>query len=311
MIAPTTTQQQIRTSRIQGLRVGGISVGLTTPAIAFYAIFALVPMAIAIYLSFFRWDGLTAPIATGFANWAAITNSVTVHAILLTLEMMALTWVIQTPISLLLGVFMAGPQRYRAVLSVLYFVPLLFSSVAIGITWEELLDPNFGLVNVLLRTIGFGGLAKPWLGDPSITFYVLIGVIAWQFIPFHSLLYLAGARQVPGQLYEAASIDGAGRVAQFFHITLPQLKYTVITSSILMLTGSLTYFDLIWVMTQGGPGYATRILPLQMYIVAFQNEQFGYGSALAVLLAIAGITLSVVMLTVTGFTKMASQMEGL
>jgi raffinose/stachyose/melibiose transport system permease protein len=206
---------------------------------------------------------------------------------------------------------MAGIQRYRAVLSVFYFIPLLFSTVAIGLTWESILDPNFGALDILLRAIGLTSLAQGWLGDPKLAFFVVLALISWQFIPFHALLYLGGARQIPRELYEASEIDGATRTQQFFLITLPQLKYTITTSTTLMLTGSLTYFDLIWVTTQGGPGYATRILPLQMYITAFQNETVGYGSALAVLLAVFGILLSLILLRFTGFTRMSSQLEGL
>jgi raffinose/stachyose/melibiose transport system permease protein len=224
---------------------------------------------------------------------------------------MILSWLVQTPLSLLIGVFMAGTQRYRSVLSTFYFIPLLFSAVAIGLTWVSLLDPNFGLVDTLLKTIGLSGLAKGWLGDPKLAFLVVLAIICWQFIPFHALLYLGGARQIPKELYEAATIDGAGQIQKFFAITLPQLKYTIITSTTLIFTGSLTYFDLFWVTTGGGPGYATRVLPLQMYITAFPNEQIGYGSVIAIVLAVFGVVLSVILLRFTGFTKMSSQLEGL
>ena len=289
-----------------------LSVLLTGPALIFYALFALFPMVIAIYLSFENWNGISQPVWIGLANWSKLfTDSVTGNAIVLTAIVMILTWLIQTPISLLLGVFMAGKQRYRSVLSVFYFIPLLFSTVAIGLTWTSILDPNFGLIDDLLRASGLGSLAKGWLGDPNLALYVIILLIGWQFIPFHSLLYLGGARQIPRELYEAASIDGAGTMQNFFDITLPQLKYTIITSSTLMLTGALTYFDLIWVTTGGGPGYATRILPLHMYITAFVDQNIGYGSALAVLLAFLGIFISLILLRVSGFTRMSSQLEGL
>ncbi len=289
-----------------------VAVIWATPALAFYVLFALVPMFIALYLSFTQWNGLSPEVWVGGKNWVALlSDAVSGHALILTFELMVLSWIVQTPISLLLGVFMAGFQRYRSVLSVFYFIPLLFSTVAIGLTWDSILDPNFGLLNTLLRTIGLSGLAKGWLGDPSLAFYVIVALISWQFIPFHALLYLGGTRQIPRELYEAASIDGASRTQQFFSITIPQLKYTIITSTTLILTGSLTYFDLIWVMTGGGPGYATRVLPLQMYITAFQNEMVGYGSTLAVLLAVVGIVLSILLLRFSGFARMASQREGL
>src|SRR5947209_3715945 len=289
-----------------------VAVLWTMPALVFYALFALVPMAIAVYLSFTQWNGLSPEVWVGWKNWIALfSDSITGHALILSFELMVLSWVIQTPISILLGIFMAGRQRYRSVLGVFYFIPLLFSTVAIGLTWTALLDPNFGLLNTLLRTIGLPGLARGWLGDPHLAFYVIVALISWQFIPFHSLLYMGGVRQIPKELYEAAKIDGAGTFQQFFSITIPQLKYTVITSSILILTGSLTYFDLIWVTTGGGPGYATRILPLHMYITAFPNQSVGYGSVLAVLLAVVGIVLSFILLRFTSFAKMSSQREGL
>jgi raffinose/stachyose/melibiose transport system permease protein len=183
--------------------------------------------------------------------------------------------------------------------------------VAIALTWQTMLDPNFGVLNILLDSMGLHFLAKVWLGDPGLAFYVVMVIISWEFIPFHALLYLGGARQIPKELYEAANIDGSGHVQNFFRITLPQLKYTVITSTTLIFTGSLTYFDLFWVTTQGGPGYATRVLPLQMYITAFQNGQVGYGSMIAVVLAAFGILLSFILLRFTGFSKMSSQLEGL
>ncbi len=293
-------------------RANWVAVVWIAPALIFYAMFALIPLFIALYLSFTQWNGLTQATWVGLQNWITLfSDSVTGHSLILTVEVMLLSWLIQTPLSLLLGVFMAGLQRYRAMLGVFYFLPLLFSTVAIGLTWESILDPNFGLLDILLKSIGLSSLAKGWLGDPNLAFPVLMVVIAWQFIPFHALLYLGGRRQIPKELYEAASIDGAGVIDNFFSITLPQLKYTIITSTTLIFTGSLTYFDLIWVTTQGGPGYATRVLPLQMYITAFPNQSVGYGSAIAVVLALFGIALSLLLLRFTGFTRMASQLEGL
>ena len=284
----------------------------TAPALVFYLAFAIIPLFIALYYSFTSWNGLSTATWIGLGNWIALfSDHVTLNSLNLTIQVMIISWIVQTPISILLGVFLAGKQPYRNVFGVLYFLPLLFSAVAIALTWQNMLDPNFGLVNPLLTAIGLSGLERGWLGDPNLAFYTVLVIVSWQFIPFHTLLYLGGARQIPKELYEAATIDGGGRIQNFFAITLPQLKYTIITSTTLIFTGSLTYFDLFWVTTQGGPGYATRVLPLQMYITAFQNEQVGYGSMIAVVLALFGIVLSFVLLRFTGFSKMSSQLEGL
>ncbi|MCL2464569.1 MAG: sugar ABC transporter permease, partial [Micrococcales bacterium] len=203
-------------------------------------------------------------------------------------------------------VFMAGRQRYRAIMSVLYFLPLLFSSAATGIGFGGMLDPNFGLFS----HTGLGFLMQDWLGQDWALFTVLV-VIMWAFVPFHSLLYQAGVRQIPAMLYEASMIDGASPWKQFWHITLPQLKYTIVTSSPLMLVGALTYFDLFYVMTQGGPGDATRILPLDMYLTGFRAFDMGKASAISVILVAVGLTLSLSLNKMSGAQQMESQQEGI
>ncbi|GLY66128.1 carbohydrate ABC transporter permease [Amycolatopsis taiwanensis] len=279
---------------------------LAAPALVLFGVFALVPLAGVVVLSLMKWDGVADPAWTGLGNWtAALSDPATGHAIWLSVQVMVFSWLFQTPVSLLLGVLIARRGRYRAVLGVLYFLPMLLSSAAIAIAFKALLDPNFGLS----RAFGANWLSQDWLGDPSITLYVVIFVIAWQFVPFHTLLYQAGVRQIPAQLYEAAQLDGAGVVRQFFHITLPQLRYTIITSSTLMLVGSLTYFDLVFVLTSGGPGNATRFLPLDMYLNGFSNNDMGRASTLAVLLVVAGLALSLGLARLANFSR-GSQLEG-
>jgi raffinose/stachyose/melibiose transport system permease protein len=281
---------------------------LVLPALAMFVVFALLPLAGAVVLSFTRWDGLGAIGWAGPANWSSVLKDpVTGHALLLTVKIMVVSWLVQTPISLLLGVFTAGTQRYRAWLAALYFVPLLLSSAAVALAFKAILDPHFGIG----AAPGLGILAQNWLGDPDLVLYVVIFVIAWQFVPFHTLLYQAAVRQIPGSLYEAATIDGAGRLQQFRYITLPQLRGTFITSSTLMVTGSLTYFDVVFVLTGGGPGNATRLLPLDMYLTGFTANDMGAASVLAVILVVIGLALALALTRFTGFSRMRSEQEGL
>ena len=283
---------------------------MVVPALVMFGLFALLPMAIVVVLSFTRWDGLTTPAWAGTANWAHLfTDPVTRHSIWLTVQVVVLSWLIQTPISLLLGVYLAGKQRYRALLAVIFFIPLLLSSVAIALAFRYLLDPNFGLTQSW-HTAPLSWLNHDWLGDQTLVLYTLIFIIAWQFIPFHTLLYQAGTRQIPASLYEAARIDGASGAQQFWQITLPQLRNTMVTSTTLIIVGSLTYFDLVFILTGGGPGYATRLLPLDMYITGFQDHQFGQASAIATLLVIIGMLVSLGLVRFSGFSKMRSEMEG-
>jgi raffinose/stachyose/melibiose transport system permease protein len=182
----------------------------------------------------------------------------------------------------------------------------LLSSVAIAVAYKALLDPNFGLG----PSFHVGFLAQDWLGVNKLAVGVVVFIVSWQFIPFHSLIYQGAVRQIPRSMYEAAEIDGAGRIRQFWSITLPQLKYTIIASSTLMVIGSLTFFDLIFVLTAGGPGDATRTLALGMYKTGFQANLMGQASAIAVILVLVGLGLALLLRRIGGGGNADSQMEG-
>jgi xylobiose transport system permease protein len=276
------------------------------PAAIFFTIFGIVPIAVVLYLSFTTWNGLGTPEWAGLTNWRALPDDTdALHSIRVTAQLTLFCWLIQTPLSLLLGVWAAGPQRNRAILSTVFFLPLLLSTVAIALTWLSLLDPNFGLAASL--GVGDGN----FLGDDSRALYAVAAVISWQFVPFHTLLYQAAARQIPASLYEVAEIDGARTMRQFFSITLPQLRNTIIASSVLVVVGSLTYFESILLLTNGGPGTATRVLPLHMYVKGFVGFDMGYASVLAVLLVAVGTALSVLIVRSTGYHRMTSDREGM
>jgi raffinose/stachyose/melibiose transport system permease protein len=280
---------------------------MALPALIVFVAFGVVPLLGVVGLSFTTWDGLGAIMPSGLTSWTAVlTDPGLPHALWVTFLVMALSWLVQTPISLLIGVFVAGHQRYRALLAVLFFVPLLLSSAAIAITYKALLDPNFGLG----AGLGIPLLQQDWLGQANLALGVVVFVVSWQFIPFHSLIYQGGVRQIPRSMYEAAELDGAGRVRQFFAITLPQLKYTIIASSTLILVGSLTYFDLIFVLTGGGPADATTTLAVDMYKRGFQANLMGPASAIAVILVFVGLALALLMRRVGGSDSTASQLEG-
>ena len=290
-------------------RVGrsGAVAWMVLPALVMFVVFGIVPLVGVFVLSFTKWDGLGPIHPAGVANWqVALRDPGLYHALWVTFEIMILSWLVQTPMSLLLGVFLAGRQRYRAFLAVLFFIPLLLSSAAIAITYKALLDPNFGLGPGLHLSL----LTQDWLGQANLAIAVIIFIVSWQFIPFHSLIYKGALRQIPKALYEAAALDGAGRMRTFLSITLPQLKYTIITSSTLMVVGSLTFFDLIFVLTAGGPGDSTRVLALDMYRRGFGANQMGPASVIAVILVIVGLAIALGLRRLGGDAD-ESQLEGI
>ena len=262
---------------------------MVLPALFMFVAFGIVPLLGVLGLSFTTWDTLGVIKPSGFDSWHQVLTSPGLpHALWVTFEIMVLSWLFQTPVSILIGVFLAGNQRYREFLAVLYFIPLLLSAAAIAITYKALLDPNFGLG----AGLGLGILQQNWLGESGLALATVVFVVSWQFIPFHSLIYQGAVRQIPVSMYEAAQLDGAGRVRQFFSITLPQIKYTIITSSTLMVVGSLTFFDLIYVLTGGGPGDPTRALALEMYQKGFMANLMGPASCIAVILVLLGVVLA-------------------
>ncbi len=297
-------------SRASAVEAGRPGFAWAVPALAFFGLFALLPMVAVGYLSFTAYDGLNPPQWIGLENWRRLAgDTVFLDSLRLSATLTAASWAVQTAIALPLGVYLAGPGRGRALLAAVFVVPLLMSSAAIAVLWVTLFDPNFGLAAVLGPLVGIadGNI----IGDSSLAFGAVLLVISWQFMPFHTLLYQAATRAIPAMLYEAAVLDGANRWQQFRSVTLPQLRDTVITSGVLIVVGSLTYFEIVLILTGGGPGTATRILPLHMYLEGFRSFQMGYAAALAVVLLVAGATLSLVITRVTGYRRMTSQREGL
>jgi xylobiose transport system permease protein len=284
-------------------------VAWAVPGLVFFLVFAVLPMAGVLYLSLTHWDGLTAPQFTGLSNWRHFLSDGTVwQSTLVTGVLLLGNMVVQAPVSILLGAWSAGYQRNRAVLSAVFFLPLLLSTAATSIMWRQLLDPNFGVPAKLGWLIGGN---TNLLGSQQGAITCLILVTSWQYIPFHTLIYQGAVRSIPETLYQAAAIDGAGRVRQFFHITLPQLRNAIITSTTFMVVGGLTAFDIVLLLTNGGPGTDTAILPFKMYQTAFQTYDFGYGSVIASFLLLVATGISLVLVKASGYDKMTSTMEGL
>ncbi|MBT2488033.1 sugar ABC transporter permease [Streptomyces sp. ISL-96] len=290
-----------------GTGVGRPGFAWAAPAAVFFALFAILPLLMVFVLAFTNWNGLGSPQFAGLDNWKKLLDDpVMLNSLWLSLLLTVLGVVVQTPISMLLGVWAAGHQRNRAILSAIYFVPLLLSITAVSVLWRAVLDPNFGVPSQAKWLFGDGNL----LGVQSGAIGVLVFVSTWQFTPLHTLLYQGAARAIPQVLYQAAQIDGAGTVQQFFHITLPQLRNSIITSVILMVVGGLTTFDTVLILTQGGPGTDTTISAYYMYQKAFKSFDFGTGSAIALLLVLVASVVSLVMVRLSGYDKMRSTMEG-
>ena len=194
----------------------------------------------------------------------------------------ALSLLVQLPFALGLAVLLNQRLHGRALLRLLFFLPFVLSEVITAVVWRLLLQPA-GMVDRTLELLGLGGAIHEWLADPDIVLYTVFVVVSWKYFGFHMILYLAGLQQIPRELEEAAALDGANKAQIFRHVTLPLLGPTVRISVFLSIIGSLQLFDLVWVMTGGGPVNASNTMAVYMIDRGFERSQFGYGSAVAVI----------------------------
>lgn len=234
----------------------------------------------------------------GFENWSMLYyDPVMRTAVMNNIILVVTSIIVQLPLGLLLGIFISSSMKGTRLFKLLYFVPMLIASVAIGITWNFVYEPNYGLLNGVLRKVGLGNYAKGWLGDPLFAFPAVLVATCWQYIPLYMVLFAAALTGIPAELYEAAFIDGATKIQVFFRITLPLLKNTIRVLCVLSLTGSLKFFDLLYVMTGGGPNRKSELLATHMYNKAFTSFEMGYGSAIAVFMFFLSFILAVIVLS--------------
>ncbi|MDB5850456.1 MAG: sugar transporter permease [Rhodoferax sp.] len=196
-------------------------------------------------------------------------------------------WIgLTVPLQLLLGLVTAlllnQTFRWRGLARSLILIPWALPSVVIGLMWSWIYNPQVGLLNDLMLRLGLLQTAVPWLANPDTSLYAIIAALVWQGFPFFAIMILAGLQTIPHSLYEAADIDGASDWQQFWHITMPALKAVLVTAVMLRIIWVANSIDVIYVMTGGGPGYATHTLPLYALKRTYASMDFGYGSALAV-----------------------------
>ena len=201
--------------------------------------------------------------------------------------------VTQIPAAILLAILLTTDRLHlQGFFRTVFFSPQIISTVATGYLFYYIFEPTFGILNRLLRAMNLGALARGWLGDPSVALYSVLFVITWRFIGFYMVLFMASIEGIPEELFEAARIDGCGKWKTIRSITLPLLGGSIKTACVLSIVGSIKYFDLIWIMTQGGPAHASELIATYMYKKTFLSWEVGYGSALSFTLFFIAIVLS-------------------
>ena len=258
---------------------------LLTPAVVVTVVVVFLPMIEAMITSLYDlilWKP-NASRFVGFGNyiklfhdpvfWVALGN---------TALWIGLTVPLQMGLGLITALLLNREFPWRGLARALVIIPWALSSVVIALMWRWIYDPNTGVLNDILLHLSVIKSGVPWLADPSTALYAVIATLVWQGFPFFAVMILAGLQGIPKSQYEAASIDGASAWRQFRHITLPGIAPVLATAGLLRVIWVANSMDVIFVMTGGGPGYATHTLPLYAFIRARQNLDFGYGTAIAV-----------------------------
>ncbi|CAH1658612.1 MAG: sugar ABC transporter permease [Chelatococcus sp.] len=269
------------------------------PAFIFLCAVIVLPLIKAFWTSLERTRGLNT-MFVGFDNYVRVLESEAFwNSLWVSLSFTALCVAMHMAIGLGLAMLLNRVAHARAVLRVAFLTPWMVAP-AIGSTiWLWLLEPQFGVVNYLFSAVGLIDSYKAWLGEPSLAFGSIVAVDVWRGVPFVMLLLLAGLQTIPVEQYEAASIDGASPLQQFRYITLPNLKYFIVVASTLDIINTIRMFDIIAVMTGGGPVGATEVLPALLYNTAFRANHFGEAAAIGVLLLILVLAFSVLYVGLT------------
>jgi len=278
----------LKTSTRRSVRKATIGFAFVLPALLLYGFFFIYPFVVSIYYSLTDWDGAQ-PIKEfiGLSNYRSLlSDSLLWESLYHNLIWVVLGTVAPIAIGLLLGVLLWSGARGTTLFRTVYFLPFILSQVVVAIIWNWIYHPLWGPLNISLRAVGLDSLARGWLGDPAWALLAVIIVAVWAYFGFTFVVIIAGLQDVSKELVEAATLDGANPWQRFVHVIIPQLRHVLTMITAFTLIGGFNVFDIIFVMTQGGPGTATQVIGTYTYRKAFEQGDVGYGSALSMVMTI-------------------------
>lgn len=260
------------------------------PGFIFYCLFFAAPFVTSVYLSFTEWNGIGWPKFTGLDNWIRLLTDSAAHAALLN----NVIWtIIGTAVPIFIGLILAvllwsgakASNFYRTV----YFLPVVLSPVMVGVIWNWIYNPIYGLLNTALRSVGLDDLATGWLGESETALYAVLIAAIWSYLGFCIVVLYSGLQKVDLELIDAARIDGASAWQRFLNVIIPQLRPVLTMVLVYTVIGGFNVFDLVWVMTRGGPNNASEVIATYTYEVAFRSNEYGYGATLSMLMSILAL----------------------
>lgn len=291
-VEPQAKRQTPR--RNTALRASLTGWAFAAPALVVYLAFLIYPAARSLELSFTSWDGIS-PTKTwvGLANYRKMLHDAVVHtAVRNNIQWALITIIVPLALGLALAVAVNSRIYLRPVIRTVLYTPAVLPLVGVGTIWGWLYDPN-GAINEFLRDIGLGGLTHAWLGDNTTAIWAIMVPACWVRTGFPLLLYLAALQGIPAELYESARTEGASGWQQFWSITFPSLRHTHYIVVALSMIEAVKVFDLVYAMTNGGPGNSTQVMGTWMYFNVFQSYNAGYGTAIAVVVTVIALLVGI------------------
>lgn len=274
------------------LKLRGLLVMTLLPALLLYSFFVIVPIFWSSYYGFFEWSGMGAAKFIGFQNYIeVIQSSVFWRSFKNNMIIVAASVFGQVPIALGLALLLRKSNLFQRFVRSAVFLPMVISTVVVGLIWGYIYDPELGVVNTVLKAVGLESWTRAWLADPSINMYAVAVPIIWNYIGPYLIIFIATIQNIPAEIEEAALLDGATGWRKLIYIILPNMWGTIKVVIVLCISGSLKAFDQVFVMTGGGPAESTEILATYMYNNTFLIYRYGFGSAISTMIILLSLIL--------------------
>ncbi|MHB8279133.1 MAG: carbohydrate ABC transporter permease [Candidatus Humimicrobiaceae bacterium] len=263
------------------------------PALLIYGFFVLYSSLQNLFYSFFDWTNITTRKFSGISNYIALFKDKKFYTTISHNFIWAALTVILLMLFLLISVFLVR-NKGRLVFSVIYFLPVTIPFVVSAIMWGWIYNPDFGVIKYVLDKVHLSNLNQFWLSNPKIALYSLFIVGTWTYFGFCIVIFLSALQSQDQSIYEAARIDGASDIKCFFHITIPALRSTISFLTIWSIIGAMKFFDIVYIMTKGGPGNSTEVLSTYIFKLAFREQKIGYASSISMILMIIVVGLAAI-----------------